>query len=70
MEEANALDLVFPQRALDEAPRIVELGLDGDMGLREFLLVLQAKDLDGTDTEERVSVCNSECIARSRVAAA
>ncbi len=33
LEEADALDLVFPQRALDEAPRIVELGLDGDMGL-------------------------------------
>ena len=33
LKEADALDLVFPQRALDEAPGIVELCLDGDMGL-------------------------------------
>ena len=50
LEEADALDLMLPQWALDKAPRIVELGLDGDMGLRDFLLVLQPKDLDGMDT--------------------
>ena len=52
LEETNTLDLVFPQRALDEPPRIVELGLDGDMSLREFFLVLEPKDLDGARTWE------------------
>ena len=45
LQQAHALDLVLAEGALDEAPRVVELGLHGDVRLRELLLVLEPEDL-------------------------
>ena len=70
LEETDTFDLVFPQRALYKAPGVVELGLNSDMRLGKFFLVLQPEDLEGADMGRGVSVRNSECIGGSRVAAA
>jgi len=40
LEEAHTFHLVFADGAFHEAPCVVELGLDGDVRLGEFFLVL------------------------------
>ena len=70
MENAHTLYLVFSKRTLDEAPGIVELGLDGDMCLSEFLLVLRPEDLGEKEDErnecETRAVPHLELVVRQR----
>ena len=47
LQQAHALHLMLADRALHQAPRIVELRLDSDMAQSQLLLVLEAEDLYG-----------------------
>jgi hypothetical protein len=60
LENADALDLVSADGGLDESPGVVKLGLDGNVRLGKFLLVLVAEDLVGTLCSARKRVMNSQ----------
>ena len=49
LEQLYAQHLVIMQRALDETPGVIELGLDSNMILDNFFLVLQPQHLDEID---------------------